>query len=448
MNITRKDLEDSIIQLTITLEPADYVKKLDQKLASTAAKASIKGFRKGKTPVSVIKKMHGYSLLGEMIDEQFNDALTNYLKDNKIKYIAQPLIAEDQEKIVIDLATEKSYSLTYELGIIPSFEVIGASASDTYDYFVPTPKDDLIETELTFIARRLGKLEDVDMISGDELVTVTVSELESGEIKEDGFSKDIILFMNTLEDQSLKELLLTKKLNDSFNVEVAKLANKDMDYVKKNLFGLSEDFDLKEDNVFHYAIKKISRLIPAELTDELINEKFQIENIDALKAEILASFYTSTKPSSESLLRKAIMENIISKTNVEISESFVKLWLKKMEKMDEAKINEELDKFKSELKWTYIKDELTAEHKIDVTEEDLRQVAAGRIRNYEMQYGKLPDDTVKNIVKNWYTDKSELYNLSEESRTNKLFNHLFTIINKAEKKLPAEEFDKLFNTEN
>jgi trigger factor len=448
MNITRKDLDDSIIHLTITLEPIDYAKKFDQKLATTATQTTIKGFRKGKTPASVIKKMYGHNLLGDMIDEQFNTALTNYIKDNNIKFIAQPLISEDQEKIVIDLANNKSYSLTYELGLIPHFEVFGASEVDTYDYFVPMPKEDMIDTELSYIARRLGKLEDAETISGDELVTVTASEMEDGVIKEGGFSKDVILFMNTLEDQFLKALLLTKKLNDSFNVEVDKLENKDHSFVKKNLFGLPEDFDLREDEVFHYFIKKISKLHPAELTDELIKEKFQLDNMEALKAEIFEGFNAGSRPSSENLLRKAIMDNILSKTNVEISESFVKLWLKRMENMEDAKINEELDKFKSELKWTYIKDELTARHHIDVTEEDLRQVAASRIRNYEMQYGKLPEDSVKNIVKNWYSDKSELYNLSEEARTNKLFNHLFTIINKEEKTIPAEEFDKLFNPEN
>ncbi len=448
MNITRKDLEDSIIQLTITLEPIDYAKKFDLKLANTAEKTSIKGFRKGKTPVSVIKKMYGHNLLGEMINEQFNAALTNYIKENNLKFIAQPLISEDQEKIMVDLANDKPYSLTYELGLIPHFEVYGASENDSYNYYVPSPKEDMIDTELSYIARRLGKLEDVESVTGDELITVTASEMENGAIKEGGFSKDVILFMNSMEDQSLKDLLLTKKLNDSFDVEVGKLENKDINFIKKNLFGLPEDFELKEDDVFHYTIKKISKLNPAELTDELIKEKFQLDNMDALKAEILAGFNTSSKPSSESLLRKAIMDNIISKTNVDISESFVKLWLRRMENMDETKINEELDKFKSELKWTYIKDELTATHNIDVSEEDLRQVAAGRIRNYEMQYGKLPEDTVKNIVKNWYTDKSELYNLSEEARTNKLFNHLFTIVKKEEKILPAEEFDKLFNPEN
>lgn len=448
MNITRKDLEDSIIQLTITIEPSDYAKKFDQKLASTAAQASIKGFRKGKTPTSVIKKMYGHGLLGEMIDEQFNNALTEYIKENNIKFIAQPLIADEQEKMVIDVTDLKSYTLTYDLGLIPQFEVFGASEDDTYEYFVPAPKDDMIDTELNYLARRLGKLEDVESISGDELVTVTASELENGNVKEDGFSKDVVLFMTSIEDQALKDLLLTKKLNEEFHVEVGKLENKDISYIKKNLFGLPDEFDLKEDDVFNYKIKKISKLNPAELTDELINEKFQLENMEALKAEILAGFNNSSKPASESLLRKAIMDNVISKTEVQISDTFVKLWLKKMENMDDEKINEELDKFKSELKWTYIKDSLSEKYDINIVEEDLRQVAGARIRNYENQYGKLPEETVKTIVKNWYTDKSELYNLSEEARTNKLFNHLFTTVKKDEKILSSEDFDKLFNPEN
>jgi trigger factor len=448
MNINRQDLDDSIINLTLTLEPTDYIKKFDQKLASTAAKATIKGFRKGKTPISVIKKMYGHAVLGDLIDELFNGELEKYIKENKLKYIAQPLIADEQEKITIDLANNKSYSLTYQLGLIPDFDVKGISASDKYEYFVPAPADDFISNELGYLAKRIGKLEDSEDIIGEELITVTASEMEGDAVKEGGFSKDVVLFMNSIEDKSLKDLLLTKKLNDTFTIEVSKLENQDLGYIKKNLFGLPDEFDLKEDDIFHYVIKKISRLIPAELTDEVIKEKFQLDGMDVLKAEILKSFTDNSRPASESLLRKAVMDRIMAETDIKISDTFVKTWLKRMEKMEDEKIDEELDKFKSELKWTYIKDEIAIENGIDVTEEDIRQSAAARIRNYEMQYGKLPEETVTNIVKNWYSNKNEIYSLGEEARTNKLFNHLFTTITKDEKVVSSEEFDKLLNPEN
>ena len=61
-----------------------------------------------------------------------------------------------------------------------------------------------------------------------------------------------------------------------------------------------------------------------------------------------------------------------------------------------------------------------------------------------MNYGRIPQDTVNKIVKNWYSDRTELFKLSEEAKSNKIFDKLFTIIQKEEKKIPISEFEALF----
>jgi trigger factor len=448
MNITRKELEDSIINITITVDPSDYEKKFNQKLQSTAAKASIKGFRKGKVPANVVKKMYGQSVFGEMLDEMFNESLSTYLKENNIRYIAQALLAKDQERLVVDVNALKSYTLTYELGLIPDFELKGISSTDTYKFLTPAPKDNFIEEELKFLSRRLGKMEEVEDIQGEELVTVLAQEMENDTIKEGGFSRDVVLYIQGIEDKAFKDTLLTKKIGDSFKVEVSKLEGQDLDYIKKNLLNLPADYDLKADDVFHYTVKKIARLKPAELTEEVIKEQFGFDNMDQLQAEIQNSYKASVTPAAESLLKKDIMNSLLDNSNIVISQTFVKRWLEAQENMDEQKISEEIDAFTKELKWTYIKDEIVKNAGITIDNEDIRQGAVARIKGYEAQYGRLPEDTVKNIVNKWYNDRNELFNLTEEVKTNKMFQHLFTIIKKDESVIPAEDFDKLFETEN
>lgn len=445
MNIQRKDQGDNISTITITLEPADYMKKYDQELQKLASKAAIKGFRKGKTPVSVIKKMYGPSVFADMVDELFNNNLRDYLENEKINFIAQPILADDQERLAIEPNnTSKSYSISYEIGVLPPYTIKGIGPEDTYDYILPLPGENYMEDELKYLSRRLGKLEEVEDIIGEELIYVTATEMEGGNVKEGGFSKEVMLFYNSIEDQALKDLLQTKKLGDVFEVEVGKLENKDLSFIKKNLFGLPEEFDLKADDVFQYKINKISRLKPAELTDELIKEQFQLESMDDLKVEVEKSFYESQRPNAEALLKKAIMDNVLKQTNMIVSEGFVRKWLAKVEKLDDEKIEKELPKFIDELKWTYIKDEIAKDHGISVSEDDVRRVASNRIRSYEMNYGRIPQDTVNKIVKNWFSDRTELFKLSEEAKSNKIFDKLFTIIKREEKKIPISEFETLF----
>lgn len=445
MNIQKNDLGQLISSISVTLEPADYLKKYDQELQRLAAKAAVKGFRKGKTPVSVIKKMYGPSVFADMIDNLFNNALQEYLESEKIRFIAQPMLSAEQERLALEPAnSDKSYTITYEIGELPPYTIKGISADDKYDYLLPLPGENYMEEELTYLARRLGKLEEVEDVIGEELIYVTVTEMENGQVKEGGFSKDVILFLNSIEDQSLKDLLMTKKLGDVFEIEVGKLENKDFSFIKKNLFGLPDEYDLKEEDVFQYKINKISRLKPAELTDELIKEQFQLESMDDLKKEVEKSFYQSQKPNADALLKKAVMDRVLDQTDMQVSEAFVRKWLANVEKLDHEKIEAELPKFVDELKWTYIKDEIARNFDIQVGEEDIRQVASNRIRSYEMNYGRIPQDTVNKIVKNWYSDRAELFKLSEEAKANKIFDKLFTIIQKEEKKLPTAEYEALF----
>jgi trigger factor len=445
MNIQKNDLGQLISSISVTLEPADYLKKYDQELQRLAAKAAVKGFRKGKTPVSVIKKMYGPSVFADMIDNLFNNALQEYLESEKIRFIAQPMLSAEQERLALEPAnSDKSYTITYEIGELPPYTIKGISADDKYEYLLPLPGENYMEEELTYLARRLGKLEEVEDVIGEELIYVTASEMENGQVKEGGFSKDVILFFNSIEDQSLKDILMTKKLGDVFDIEVGKLENKDFSFIKKNLFGLPEEYDLKAEDVFQYKINKISRLKPAELTDELIKEQFQLESMDDLKKEVEKSFYQSQKPNADALLKKAVMDRVLDQTDMQVSEAFVRKWLANVEKLDQEKIEAELPKFVDELKWTYIKDEIARNFDIQVGEEDIRQVASNRIRSYEMNYGRIPQDTVNKIVKNWYSDRTELFKLSEEAKANKIFDKLFTIIQKEEKKLPTAEYEALF----
>lgn len=445
MNIQRNDQGDNLSKISITLEPADYLKKYESELQKLAAKAAIKGFRKGKTPISVIRKMYGPSVFADMIDDLFNRALHDYLETEKIKYIAQPMLAADQERLAIEPNNqEKTYTIAYEIGQLPDYTIKGISESDKYEYILPLPGENYMEDELKYLSRRLGKLEEVENITGEELIYVTATEMENGQVKEGGFSKDVILFFNSIEDQSLKDLLMTKKLGDVFEVEVGKLENKDFSFIKKNLFGLPEEYDLKAEDVFQYSINKISRLNPAELTEEVIKEQFQLDSLEDLKKEVENSFYQSQKPNADALLKKAVMDNVLAQTEMQVSETFVRKWLATVEKLDAEKIEKELPKFVDELKWTYIKDDIAKSFEIDVTEDDIRQVAANRIRGYEMNYGRIPQDTVNKIVKNWYSDRTELFKLSEEAKSNKIFDKLFTIIQKEEKKIPISEFEALF----
>lgn len=84
--------------------------------------------------------MYGPSVFADMIDNLFNTALQEYLEKEKIRYIAQPMLSAEQERLALEPANgEKSYTITYEIGELPPYTIKGISADDKYEYLYRCP---------------------------------------------------------------------------------------------------------------------------------------------------------------------------------------------------------------------------------------------------------------------------------------------------------------------
>ena len=85
MNITKQTIDDLNARVTIKLEPADYQPRVDQVLKEHARKAKMPGFRPGKVPVSMVKKMYGPSVLVDEVNKMLGDKLYEYIGNEKLE---------------------------------------------------------------------------------------------------------------------------------------------------------------------------------------------------------------------------------------------------------------------------------------------------------------------------------------------------------------------------
>ena len=87
MNITldKQSATDGIIK--IALAESDYQPKVEEKTKEYARKANIKGFRQGKVPSGVIKKMYGKSILVEEVNHIVSHAVSDYIRDQKLRIL-------------------------------------------------------------------------------------------------------------------------------------------------------------------------------------------------------------------------------------------------------------------------------------------------------------------------------------------------------------------------
>src|SRR5690606_42153684 len=83
-------------------------------------KANIKGFRQGKVPAGVIRKMFGKSILVDEINHVLSHKLTDYIRENNLKILGEPLPNQDKAP-TIDWDVQKDFEFDYQIGMVGDF---------------------------------------------------------------------------------------------------------------------------------------------------------------------------------------------------------------------------------------------------------------------------------------------------------------------------------------
>ena len=123
--VVREDIDSLHAVLSFTLSKEDYSDKFKKELETYRKKVNLKGFRKGKTPMSFVRKMYGQGVLAETVTGMLQNEVSKYLEENKIDILGQPIPVEDHPEIEFDINNPGDYEYKVEIGLVPEVEVAG-----------------------------------------------------------------------------------------------------------------------------------------------------------------------------------------------------------------------------------------------------------------------------------------------------------------------------------
>ena len=153
MNVSLQNIDKVSAQLTVKLEKADYQEKVDKSLKSFRQKAQMPGFRKGMVPMSLVKKMYGKSVIAEEVNKVLQEAVYNYIKENKVNMLGEPLPNEEKQQ-VIDFDTMEEFEFVFDIALAPEFKA-EVSAKDKVDYYTIEVSDEMIENQVKMYTQRV-----------------------------------------------------------------------------------------------------------------------------------------------------------------------------------------------------------------------------------------------------------------------------------------------------
>jgi len=162
-----------------------------------------------------------------------------------------------------------------------------------------------------------------------------------------------------------------------------------------------------------------------------------------IEEEISASLKRETQFKLKQDLRKLLIE----KTDLPLPEEFLKKWLLRVnEKTTDEQIEKEFDSFREDLKWQLIKNKVAKDNEIKITEEELQKEAETATRYQFQQYGLFyaTDEQISNYAKETLKREEDAKRIAEKILEDKVLDLMMEQVKLEDKKVTAEEFNKLF----
>ncbi len=175
MNVTATNHDEVSALLTVTLDKSDYKEKVEKQLHNYAKNAQVPGFRKGKVPLSMIRKQYEAGIAFEEINKQVSDALNNYVTDKKLRLVGQPVPQPVEE---LDHNAEQ-LSVGFEVGYEPEFSI------DLAKYEAPHFKVEASEKEINQSIENMQK-RFAEQVPQEEIAEDSTVALEISQVVEEG----------------------------------------------------------------------------------------------------------------------------------------------------------------------------------------------------------------------------------------------------------------------
>jgi len=295
---------------SIKLTAAELDKKVNEKLQEAQPDVEMKGFRKGKVPLALLKRQFGQRILGEAMQETIDGAMSKHFEDSGDRPALQPNI-EMQNGEKWKEGDDVEVSMTYEA--LPSIPDVDFSKIKLQKLVVKSDKaavdealNNLASTANDFKDRKKGsKAKDGDQVVIDFLGSV------DGEAFEGGSSEDypLVLGSNSFIP-GFEEQLIGCKADEDKNVKVKFPEN----YGSKDLAGKNAEFACK--------VKNVKEPVPAKINDELA-KKFGAEDLKALKSQISERLESEYGGAARAVMKRQLLDALDKKVKFELPPSLV-----------------------------------------------------------------------------------------------------------------------------
>ena len=373
MDVTINERSPVDFELDIRATNEELEPRLNEALNAQRKKMNLKGFRPGRVPVSIAKKMYGEAIAAQVAEEVVGEAYRDEVaEDDSREVLGQPRLVE------LDYEMGSDLHAVVRFGVRPTFEVADLSDVKVRKLVRDISEEDIDEEVQRRLRRQATLTPTEDAATEDDVVVIDLQRVDKesdtpiiGERQE---GQEVELDDERLRAE-LKDALIGKKAGDTFKLDLPHQHAEDEGH----------DHDDHVDR-FLVTVQDVKQRELPELDEDFVKEQSagQIETVDAFRDMLRGEMVQAWDRMSGEMMREEMVRALLENHDFPVPETLVDTVLDGMEeevaKKNEGQLPAGFDRSgfrganrenaESQVRWMLLKDEVMEQEDLELTEED------------------------------------------------------------------------------
>ena len=437
MNITKKQADALNCQVTIDIAADDYAEALKKRLNEYRRRADIKGFRKGMAPMSLIQRMYGDQCLYESVNHLVGEQLDNFIRDEKLRIVGEPLPSEDQPQI--EWKAGNDFTFKFDMAQTPeiNFEV---GEGDKIPYYEINVTEDAKKAMKAQMLQQYGSLQEGKAAGENDYIIADIAN--------DSHSAEGVYVSIANVAEIARPLFVGKKAGEKITVNVNEAFENETD--RASMLKVDKAKLAELDPMFTFTVVNVKTFKAAENNQETWNLMFGEGNVtseEQFMEKVVERIKANHTQEANYRFGSDVRKYFVEKANIELPEEFLKRWLVYANdgKYTREDVEKEFPAFVEDFKWQLTRGYLMEKLGLKVEAKDIQEAAESYVAYQYAMYGmgNVPADMIKSSAKNVLEDENQRRRLEEQVEDNKTISAIREKVSLQTKKISEDKFRAL-----
>jgi len=437
MNVIKNQPDALNFQVTIEIAAADYAEALHKRLNEYRRKADIKGFRRGMAPMSMIQRMYGDQALYESVNSLVGEQLDNFIREEKIRIVGEPMPAEDQPQL--SWKAGEDFTFKFDIAQTPelNFEVGKEDKIPYYDINITAAEKKTAREQLL---QQYGSLQEGKKAGENDYIVADIAN-------EGHKAEGVYVSISNVAEEA-RGAFIGKKAGDKFELDVNAAFTNETDRAAMLKVDKAQLAALNP--VFTFTVVNVKTFVAAEENQETYDKIFgegQVTTPEQFEEKVAERIKGSHEQEANYRFGTDVRKYFVDKAALELPEAFLKRWLVYANegKFSAEQVEKEFPAFIEDFKWQLVRGYIMQKFGLKVSQEDVKNAAVSYVAYQYAMYGMagVPDNLIQSSAENLLQDQNQYRRLEEQCEDNAAIARVREEVTLQTKKISMDKFREL-----